>query len=90
MMSTLTDEGRKTVKPRPARIKEVTGEIEAMGVKVLAQYAVLGRDDFVNIVEEPNKSAIVRVLVEFGSRGIVQVISLPAMPVVEFISTVEG
>ena len=37
-----------------------------MGVKALAQYAVLGQDDFVNIVEAPNNSAIVRVLVELG------------------------
>ena len=61
-----------------------------MGVKALAQYAVLGQDDFVNIVEAPNNSAIVRVLVELGSRGTVQVISLSAMPVDEFISTVEA
>ena len=33
MMSTLTDEGRKTVKSNPQRIKEVNKEVEAMGVK---------------------------------------------------------
>ena len=41
MLSTLTDEGRKTVKMRPERIKEVNDEIEKMGAKVLEQYAVL-------------------------------------------------
>ena len=35
LLSTLTDEGRKTVKERPERIKEVNKEIEALGVKVL-------------------------------------------------------
>ena len=45
MLSRLTDEGRKTVKMRPERIKEVNIEIEKMGAKVLEQYAVLGEYD---------------------------------------------
>jgi len=36
MMTNLTDEGRKTVKANPQRIKEVNKEVEAMGVKILA------------------------------------------------------
>ena len=43
MMTTLTDEGRKTVKANPQRIKEVNKEVELMGVKILAQYALLGQ-----------------------------------------------
>ena len=35
MLTTLTDEGRKTLKMRPERIKEVNKELEEMGVKVL-------------------------------------------------------
>jgi len=42
LLSKLTEAGRKTVKKKPARTKEVNKEIEAMGGKVLAQYAVLG------------------------------------------------
>ena len=42
MLSNLTDEGRKTIKSRPERIKEVNKEVEAMGGKVVAQYATLG------------------------------------------------
>ena len=33
------------------RIREVNAEVEAMGVKVLEQYAVLGQYDFCNILE---------------------------------------
>jgi uncharacterized protein with GYD domain len=36
MLTTLTDEGRKTVKSRPERIREVNREIESMGAKVHA------------------------------------------------------
>ena len=33
MLSTVTDEGSKTIKKNPGRIKEVNEEIEALGVK---------------------------------------------------------
>ena len=39
MMTSLTDEGRKTIKANPKRLVEVNKEVEAMGVKILAQYA---------------------------------------------------
>ena len=85
MFSTLTDEGRKTIKKHPERIEEVNREIENMGAKVLAQYAVLGQYDFINILEAPNNEAIARVSIELGSRGTIQIITLPAIPIDEFI-----
>ena len=85
-MTNLTDEGRQ----KPERIKEVNQEVEAMGVKLLAQYSVLGPCDFVNIVEAPDTAAITRLSVELGSRGTLQVMSMPAMPLDEFISTIGG
>ena len=57
MLSNLTDEGRKTLKERPERLKEVNQEIEKMGARVLTQYAVLGSYDFINIVEAPSNGA---------------------------------
>ncbi len=84
MLSTLTDEGRKTIKMRPERIKEVNKEIEGMGVKVLAQYAVLGPYDFVNIVEAANNETISRVSIELGSRGTIKIMTLAAIPIDNF------
>jgi len=84
MLSILTDEGRKTVKMRPERIKEVNKEMEKMGVKVLTQYAVLGPYDFVNIVEAPDIETISRVATELGSRGTVQIMTLPAIPLADY------
>ncbi len=89
LLSTLTDEGRKTVKERPERIKEVNKEIEALGAKVLSQYVVLGPYDFVNIVEAPNNKTISRISLELGSRGTVQIMSLAAIPVDEFIENIK-
>lgn len=90
LLSTLTAEGRKTVKQRPERILEVNKEIEAFGVKVLQQYAVLGPYDFVNIVEAPDNETVAKVSVELGSRGTVHIISMPAIPVKDFIEKVKG
>lgn len=86
MLSTLTDEGRKTIKKHPERIEEVNREIESMGSKVLAQYAVLGEYDFLNILEAPNNEAIAKLSIELGSRGTIQIVTLPAIPVEEFIA----
>jgi uncharacterized protein with GYD domain len=86
LLSTLTSEGRKTIKERPERIKEVNKEIETLGAKVLQQYAVLGRYDFVNIVEAPNNDVVTRVSIELGSRGTVHIMSMPATPIDDFIA----
>ncbi len=85
ILSTLTDEGRKTLKEKPQRIMEVNRELESMGVKVKAQFAVLGPYDFVNIVEAPDNETVVKMSVEIGSRGTVQLLSMPAIEVEELI-----
>jgi uncharacterized protein with GYD domain len=84
LFSTLTDEGRKTVKDKPSRIQEVNKEIEAMGAKVVGQWAVLGPYDFVNVVEAPNNETVARISVELGAHGTIQIMTLPAIPVEEF------
>ncbi len=84
MLTSLTDEGRKTIKGNPQRIKEVNKEVEAMGAKIVAQYALLGPYDFVNILEAPNNRVISKVAVELGSRGTLQTMTMAAMTIDEF------
>lgn len=85
MLSNLTDEGAKTVKSNPSRIKEVNQELEKLGVKVTAQYAVLGPYDFVNIVEAQDNATIFRVAAELAARGTVKITTMAAVPVDEFV-----
>ena len=85
MLTTLTDQGRKAIKENPQRIKEVNKEVEAMGVKILAQYALLGPYDFVNILEAQDNKAISKVAVELGVRGTLQTLTMAAMTLDEFI-----
>jgi uncharacterized protein with GYD domain len=89
ILSTLTDEGRKTLKDNPKRILEVNKELEKMGIKVKEQYAVLGPYDFVNIVEASDNSAIMKMSVELGARGSVQLLTLAAIPVEDFVKKIK-
>ena len=86
MMTNLTDEGRKTVKANPQRIKEVNKEVEGMGVKILAQYVVLGQYDFINILEADSNEVIAKVATELSSRGTLQTTTLAAMTLDDYIS----
>ena len=87
LLSKLTPEGVQTIKNNPARIREVNQEIEQLGAKVTAQWAVLGRFDFVNIVEAPDEKTMARVSLELGSRGTASYESLTAIPVDDFIAS---
>jgi uncharacterized protein with GYD domain len=86
MLSTVTDEGSKTIKKNPDRIKEVNEEIKALGVKVKAQYAVLGPFDFINIVEAPDNETVFHVSAELAARGTVKLQTLAAVPIDDFIA----
>ena len=87
LLSTLSPEGVQTIKNNPERIREVNREIEQLGARVKAQWAVLGRYDFVNVVEAPDEVTMARVSLELGSRGTARYESLAAIPIDDFISS---
>jgi uncharacterized protein with GYD domain len=89
MLTTLTDEGRKTIKENPGRVKQVNKEVESMGVKILCQYALLGQYDFINILEAPGNEAIAKVAMELGARGTLQTMTLAAMSLDDFIGSLK-
>ena len=80
MLTNLTSEGVRTLKNNPNRVTEVNKEVEAIGVKVVSQYATLGPYDFVTIVEAPDDKTMAKVSVELGSRGTMSSQTLAALP----------
>ncbi|MBZ0156742.1 MAG: GYD domain-containing protein [Alphaproteobacteria bacterium] len=86
ILSKLTDEGRKTIKQNPDRMLEVNKELEGMGVTVKEQFAVLGPYDFVNIVEAPDNETVMRMSMELGARGSVELLTLPAIAACDLLS----
>jgi uncharacterized protein with GYD domain len=89
ILSKLTDEGRKTIKENPKRILEVNKELEKMGVKVKEQYAVLGPYDFVNVVEAKDNETVMKMSLEMGARGSVELLTLAAIPVSQIIKNIK-
>ena len=89
MLTSLTDEGRKTIKANPQRLKEVNKEVEGMGVKILDQYALLGQYDFLNILEASSNEAVSRLAMELGSRGTLQTTTMSAMRIDDFIDNIK-
>ena len=86
MLTSLTDEGMKTLKHKPERIKEVDKEVmDRFGIKILTQYAVMGPYDFVNIIEAPDNDTVVKMAIELGSRGTIRTLTMPAIEVDQLI-----
>ena len=88
LLTKVSSAGIKTLQSNPRRIKEVNKEIEAQGARVIAQYATLGRYDFVNIVEAKDNEAMARISVNLGARGTVSIETLPALPVEQFVRAI--
>lgn len=90
LLSSLTPEGRQTLHKNPDRLEEVKKEIAEFGCKVVAQYALLGQYDFVSIIEAPDNETIAHLSVDLGSRGTVNITTLPAIPTDQFRSKLKG
>jgi uncharacterized protein with GYD domain len=90
MLSTLGPEGAATLADHPERLREVNGEVEAMGVKVIQQFALLGPYDFCNVLEAPDEKIMAKVALILGARGTVKTLTMPAVPIDTYIETLSG
>lgn len=86
MLSTLGPDGSSRMRENPSRLREVNQDVEAMGVKVLAQYAVLGQWDFVNILEAPDEVTMARVATSLAARGTLKTLTMPLIDVDAYIN----
>ena len=89
LLGTLTDEGAEKLRSHPEWLSGFKEELEKTGIQVLAQYAVLGPYDIVNIVEAPDNRSVVRVSTELTLRGILRITTLPALPIEDFLATLQ-
>ena len=89
LLSSLTPQGVQTLKSNPDRLREVNRDVEELGAKVLHQWATLGEYDFVNVVDAPDAATIARVSVALGARGSTKIQTLPALPIDEFLRSIE-
>lgn len=90
MLSTLGPDGYARLRDSPGRLREVNADVEAMGVKVLHQYAVLGQFDFITILDAPDEQTMAKVATTLSARGTLKTVTLTAIEVDEFIETLGG
>jgi uncharacterized protein with GYD domain len=90
MLSTVGPDGAATLRKTPARLKEVNAEVESMGVRVVAQWALLGSYDFCTVLEAPDEKVMARVALILGARGTLKTQTLAAIPIDEYIEAVQG
>src|SRR6202158_1427807 len=90
LLTKVTPAGVKTLQANPRRIKEVNKEIEAQGARVVAQYATLGRYDFVNVVEAKDAESMARGSVSLGAGAPLPIDTLSAIPFESFIRSISA
>ena len=86
MLSTLGPDGWETLRRQPERIHQVRSEVENMGLKVVAQYALMGQYDFLNIIEAPDERTMARAAVMLAARGTMRTTTMQAIPVEDLIA----
>ena len=81
MLSTLGPGGWATLRDHPERLNEVTAEVESLGLTVVAQYALFGQWDFLNIIEAPDEGTMAKAAVMLAARGTMRSTTLQALPI---------
>ncbi len=89
MLTSLTDAGRKATDEDPDSLREINKEMEYMGVKILAQYALLGQYDFVSILEAPSNEAVARLATRLSGKGTMQTLTMAAMKIDDLIAALK-
>jgi uncharacterized protein with GYD domain len=89
MLSTLGPGGWATVREKPERIHEVTREVESLGLTVVAQYALMGQWDFLNIIEAPDEATMAKAAVMLAARGTMRTTTLQALPIEELVDALK-
>ena len=81
MLANFTARGRRMAHENPNLFSEAAASVETISSKVLTQYAVLGRYDFVIITEAADNHGAVRLSLELAVRAGLNIETLPALPI---------
>jgi uncharacterized protein with GYD domain len=79
-----TDQGIRTVKDSPSRIRQAEGQLQQLGIALRDVYLTMGDYDLVGIVEAPDDQAVARALLALGMQGNVRTKTLKAFTRAEF------
>lgn len=81
MLASFTGRGRRMGQDNPNLLSDAANDAETPSSKVLTQYAVLGRYDFVIITEAEDNQSAARLSLDLSVRGGLDIETLPALPI---------
>lgn len=81
LLGTLTNDGQRMLHSNPDLVLETSRNIRVDGAEILGHYAVLGRYDFVMMVQAEDNDAVARMSLELGMGIGLHVETLPAIAV---------
>ncbi len=81
LLGTLTESGQRMLRENPQRVAETIRSSEDQEVRILGQYAVIGRQDFVFLAEAEDNEAIARHSLEIGVGAGLHIETLPAVAI---------
>ncbi|MDQ1519204.1 MAG: hypothetical protein QOI55_277 [Actinomycetota bacterium] len=90
MLTTLGPDGWETLRQTPDRLMAVREEVEALGLKVICQYALMGQYDFLNVIEAPDEQAMAKAAIMLAARGTMRTTTMQAIPVADLIETLKA
>lgn len=68
----------------------MNAEVEELGARVIAQYALLGDYDFATILDVSDNWNMTRLAMELGARGTIETRTFPALTIDNFFEFMKG
>jgi uncharacterized protein with GYD domain len=90
VLATLTERGAQDLKGIAERRAKNMGELAQLGIRVIADFALMGEYDFLYIVEAPDNVTIMRETIKDVSSGTLRFQTLPAIPMDQFVELTKG
>lgn len=87
MLSTIGPDGFHRLNTQPERLREVNDDVEAFGVKILQQYALLGQWDFLTLIDAPDDVTMAKLATKLAARGTLKTTTLKTVDVDEYIAS---
>ena len=81
LLGTLTTEGRAKLNSNSNLVVEAARKVSISGAEILGQYAVLGRYDYLMMIEADDNDAVARLSLEIGVSCGLHIETLPGIPI---------
>lgn len=85
IFATLTRQGGEDIKGIAERRAKNLEQLAEHGIRVVADYALLGEYDFLYIIEAPDNISVLKQVIQDASAGTLHFRTMPAVPMDEFV-----